>query len=114
MEQSRIRIDIGKDKKTAKPTKSALVAAVQFCEYCPKYKVNDRSKVVDYMKSMTISRPEESSMWYASIPTVGTGNAIVRAVEPKVFTNEFMIIDLLVFMMVKSGMVSECKTEDFV
>lgn len=113
MEQSRIRIDIGKDK-IAKPTKSAIVAAVQFCESCPKYKVSDRSKVVDYMKSMTIRRPEDSSIWYASIHTVGTDNITVRAVEPKVFNNESMIIDLLVFMMVKSGMVSECKTEDFV
>lgn len=114
MEQSRIRIDVGKDKKTAKPTKSALVAAVQFCESCPKYKVGDRSKVVDYMKSMTIKKPEESSMWYVTISSVGTGQTTIRAVDPKVFTNESMIIDLLVFMMVKSGMVSECKTEDFV
>lgn len=113
MEQSRIRIDIGKDEKTAKPTKSALVAAVQFCESCPKYKVDDRSKVVDYMKSMSIKRVD-SPMWYASIGHVGTGQTTIRAVDPKVFTNESMIIELLVFMMVKSGMVSECKTEDFV
>lgn len=108
---SRIRIDIQKDGKRGKATKSAIVAAVKKCQEYPNYelKCSPALAITSLMQELKIQAPrEEGAQWYLKFRNG------IKAASYNQLTSEEDIKNLLIRMLSLAGLVVEKEDESFI
>lgn len=107
---ARIRIDIQKDGRRGKATKTAIVSAVNMCQEHPNYelKCSAANAITALVDDLKIKAPsEEGGQWYL------TFRGSTKAATTAQLNDEEEVKRLLVRMLILAGLVNEKADDSF-
>lgn len=107
---ARIRIDIQKDGRRGKATKTAIVSAVNMCQEYPNYelKCSAANAITALVDDLNIKAPsEEGGHWYL------TFRGSTKAATTAQLKDEEEVKRLLIRMLILAGLVKEKADDSF-